>query len=125
MAHSVNLARLKKHQADVMDDKCVIYHVSFSSGTYSTKATETRTLFASGVACGVKFTNNQVVQHGQAMFVEYDAVLRVSSDRPIAMTDEILLVEKGEFVISGTFKPFSQPVVNSTVQKIQLKRVVP
>lgn len=124
MTHNVNLARLQTYQASTMDDRCVVYNIALSSGTYG-NITETRTLFASGVSCGIEFTNNQIIQRGQTMFVEYDAILRVASDQPIAMTDEILLVEKGDTIISGTFKPYSYPVVNSSVQHVELKRVVP
>lgn len=120
-----NLSRLKQVQAAVMDDLCHIYRVSRSSGTYSTQITETRTLVHSGTPCGIQFTNGQTVRGGQVQFVEYDAILRVVDGITVLMTDEIELVEKGEFQISGTFKPFSHPKVNSSVQKVQLKRQVP
>lgn len=114
------LSLLKLEQVASMGDLCNIYHVSLVSGTYGN--TETRTLFASGTACGIKFTNNTVRENRQVQFVDYDAVLRLVNDIPIGMTDEIELVEKGAFLISGTFKPYSAPTVNSTIQHVTLKR---
>lgn len=116
-------SRLASVQADAMNDLCNITHVTFSSGTYSTQGTETRVM-VSGVPCGIDFTNGQVVQRGQALLVDYDAILRLSASQSVLLTDEIQLVEKGEFVISGTFRPSSQPTVNSSVQKVPLVRVV-
>jgi hypothetical protein len=76
----------------------------------------------SGVACGFMFTNNGIRQSNQLSLVEYDALLRLPDDQPVLITDEIQLLEKGEFMVSGTFRPASQPVVNSSVQYVQLKR---
>lgn len=116
-------SRLASVQADAMNDLCNITHITFSSGTYSTQGTEARVM-VSGVPCGINFTSGRVVQRGQVLLVDYDAILRLSDSQPVLLTDEIQLVEKGEFVISGTFKPYSQPTVNSSVQKVPLKRVV-
>jgi hypothetical protein len=116
-------SRLASVQADAMNDLCNITHLTFSSGTYSTQGTETRVM-VSGVPCGIDFTGGNVVQRGQVLLVDYDAILRLSASQSILLTDEVQLIEKGEFVISGTFKPSSQPIVNSSVQKVQLKRVV-
>lgn len=115
--------RLADVQADVMNDICNIHHISFSSGSYSTKSTETRTS-VTGVACGFHLTNGTLVQRGQTILVEYDALLRLPANIPVGIGDDIELVERGEFVVSGTFKPYSAPIVNSSVQKIELKRVV-
>jgi hypothetical protein len=118
------LFRLQSVQADTMDDRCNIIHVSLSSGTYG-NSLETRTLFMSNVPCGIEFTGGKIVQRGEMQFVDYDCLLRIADDIPVQMNDEIALIEKGEFLISGTFKPYSAPVVNSSVQKIQLKRQAP
>ena len=120
-----SLPFLKKVQGLVMDDMCNIFSVSLSSGTYSTSVTKTRTLVVSGVACGIQLTNGQIVQRGEIRFVDYDCMLRVQSDLTVKMTYEFDLIDKGNTVISGTFIPASQPVVNSSVQKIKLKRIIP
>lgn len=117
------LSRISSVQSDAMNDRCNIIHISLSSGTYSTQGTETRSM-VSGAVCGIEFTGGQIVERGQTLFVEYDAVLRVSASQPIFVTDEIQLIEKGVYVISGTFKPYSQPVVNSSVQHVLLKRQI-
>lgn len=116
-------SRLSNTQAEVMNDLCNIHHISFSSGTYSTKSTEVRTS-VTGVACGFQMTNGRLVQRGQTIVVEYDALLRLPANQPVGIADDIELIERGEFVVSGTFKPFSTPVVNSSVQHVQLKRVI-
>ena len=116
-----NLPKISAIQKSVMKDVCNIKHVTLSSGTYSTKTTKSYTI-VSGVACGIKFTGGRLVQSGQTILVDYDAVLRLPASLPIYMTDEIELVEKGDTIISGTFMPYAQPVVNSTVQHVQLKR---
>lgn len=115
-------SRLSAVQLDVMDDVCNIRHISFSSGTYSTQATETLTI-VSGVACGFEFTGGKILQRGQASLVDYDAVLRLPTSQFIETSDEIELIEKGEFIISGTFRPYSAPITNSSVQIVQLKRI--
>ena len=117
------LNKIQQIQADTMDDRCNIVHLTFSSGTYSTQGTETRVM-VSGVACGIDFTDGQIMERGQVLLVDYDAILRLSASQSVLLTDEIQLMEKGEFLISGTFKPSSQPVVSSSVQHVQLKRVV-
>lgn len=116
-------SRLSNTQAEVMNDLCNIHHISFSSGTYSTKSTEVRTS-VTGVACGFQMTNGHLVQRGQTIVVEYDALLRLPANQPVGIADDIELIERGEFVVSGTFKPFSAPIVNSSVQHVQLKRVI-
>lgn len=78
----------------------------------------------SGVPCGFDFTNGQLRQGSQVLLVEYDAVLRLPSNQPLLITDEVLLIEKGVTVVSGTFTPVSYPTVNSSVQKVNLRRVV-
>lgn len=123
MTHK-NYTRLKAIQASVMDDLCNIYRVTLVSGTYGTNV-ESRSVLSTGVACGIEFTNGKIVQRGQAIFVDYDAILRIADTVPLLMTDEIELIEKGEFLISGTFKPNSAPTVSSSVQHIQLKRQMP
>lgn len=115
------IQRNQSLQTDAMDDLCHIAHITRSSGTYSTQSTETRSL-VTGVACGIQFTNGQIKQGGQVLLVDYDAVLRLPANQPIFVTDEIELVEKGEYVVTGTFRPASNPVVNNSVQRVQLKR---
>lgn|SRR5574341_305596 len=115
-----DFTRLASVQADAMNDLCNIHHITFSSGTYG-NLTETRTT-VSGVACGIDFISGQLIQRGETIFVEYDAILRLRDTVSILMTDDIELIEKGEFVISGTFKPYSAPTVNSSVQHVQLRR---
>lgn len=121
---NVDLSLLKSLQNEVMDDLCNIYHVSLSSGTYG-NTVEARDIFVSGVPCGIKFTNGQVVSRGQVMLVDYDVVLRIADDIPVLTTDEFDLVQKGDFVVSGTFNVYSAPVVNSSVQHVNLKRQAP
>lgn len=118
------LTKLVDTQASAMDDLCNIYHVSLSSGTYGTNITETLTM-VSGVACGIKFTGGRIIERGQTLFVDYDVLLRVPADVSVSTSDEIQLFEKGTFVVSGTFKPYSQPEFNSSVQHVQLKRTNP
>lgn len=112
----------KAAQNSNMDDVCHIHHITRSSGTYSTQGTETRTS-VTGVACGIDFTNGTVRQGQQVLVVDYDAVLRIPATYSILPSDDIELVEKGNYQISGTFKPNSQPTVSSSVQKVTLKRV--
>jgi hypothetical protein len=112
----------KVAQESNMDDLCNIVHVTRSSGTYSPKGTETRTM-VSGVACGIDFTNGVVRQGNQVLVVDYDAVLRIPATYSILPSDEIQLIEKGNYQVSGTFKPNSQPTVSSSVQKVELKRI--
>ena len=121
---SQTLSRLQDVQADTMDDLCNVYRVSLSSGSYGNNV-ETRSLVASSVPCGIQFTNGQTKESGQVRIVDYDCILRVADGVTILMTDEIDLIEKGQFAISGTFKPFSAPTVNSSVQHVQLKRQTP
>ena len=121
---SEDYASMKATQAETMDDLCNIYSVTLSSGTYSTQATKTRTLVASGTMCGILLTNGQIVQRGEIRFVDYDCMLRVQSDLSVKLTYEFDLIDKGNTMISGSFIPASQPVVNSSVQKIKLKRIV-
>lgn len=116
-----DFTRLADVQADAMNDICHIHHITFSSGTYSTKSTETRTSIT-GVACGIHFTGGQLVQRGETIFVEYDVILRLPANQPVLLDDDIELVEKGIYLISGTFKPYSMPTVNSSIQHVQLQR---
>lgn len=118
-----NFLSLKKVQNLVMDDLCNIYNVTRSSGTYGNNV-ETRAYSYSGTACGIRLTNGQIMVRGQVQFVDYDCILRIADTVVVHEDDEIDLVEKGVFVISGTFKPYSAPVVNSSVQHITLKRQV-
>lgn len=121
---NLDLASLKRAQLDVMDDLCDIYTVSRSSGTYGNNV-ETRAYSYSGTHCGIRLTNGQVMIRGQLQFVDYDAILRVADTIVVHEDDEIELRQKGKFLISGTFKPYSAPVVNSTIQHILLKRQTP
>lgn len=121
---SQELQRLEALQSAVMDDLCHIRRVTLSSGTYG-NTVESRVFVVSGQPCGIEFTNGKVTQRGETQFVDYDAILRIRDGIFVLMTDEIELIEKGEFQISGTFKPASAPIVNSSVQKIQIKRQAP
>ena len=118
------LTKIATEQSTTMDDICNIYHVSLSSGTYGTQIKETLTM-VSGVACGIKFTGGQVIQRGQTLLVDYDVMLRLDADVSVSTSDQVQLFEKGTYLVSGTFKPFSQPTFNSTVQHVELKRVAP
>lgn len=115
--------RLGDIQNVVMDDLCNIHHITFSSGTYATKITEVDVV-VSGVACGFHMTNGSITKLGETLVVEYDALLRIASSQPIGINDKIDLIEKGVTVVSGTFAPYSSPVINSSVQHISLKRVI-
>lgn len=119
-----DFSRLATTQQEAFNDVCHIHHLTLSSGTYSTKVTETRTSIT-GVHCGIKLTGGTIVQRGETIFVEYDAILRLPASQSVAINDDIELIEKGEFVISGTFKPYGMPVVNSSIQHVNLKRGVP
>jgi hypothetical protein len=121
---TAQLQQNQRFQLDAMDDLCHIQRITLSSGTYG-NTVETRIYAASGTPCGIQFTNGQVKQSGQIMFVDYDCILRIVDNISVLMTDEIVLVEKGEFQISGTFKPYAAPTVNSSVQHVQLKRQSP
>lgn len=116
------LTKLKSEQSYAMQDLCNIIHVARASGTYSPQGTQTRTM-VSGVACGIDFTGGRILDKGQVLLVDYDVRLRLLATETVLVSDEIQLVEKGSYVITGTFRPASQPVVNSTVQIVPLKRV--
>lgn len=126
------LTKLQSEQSFAMQDLCHIHHISRASGTYGTHSSQTRTS-VTGVACGIEFPKDLVrnLKQGnvqtspQLLIMDYDCILRLTATQPILLTDEVELVEKGEFLISGTFRPVNPPTVNSTVQKVQLKRVVP
>lgn len=118
------ILNLQYAQNNAMDDLCNIVHITRSSGTYSTQGTETRVM-VSGVACGFDFTNGQIKKGGQVLLVDYDAILRLPAAQSVLVTDEIQLSEKGAYMVSGTFRPYSQPTVNSTVQYVPIKRIAP
>jgi hypothetical protein len=124
---TAQLQRNVRFQLDAMDDLCNIIHVSRGSGTFGTHSTYTRTV-VSGIHCGIEFPQNieRNLRQGteQLLLMDYDCILRVAPDQTIPLTSEIELVEKGEILISGTFRPVNLPTVNSSVQKVQLKRVV-
>jgi hypothetical protein len=124
MMNTADYEMMKSSQLVLMDDLCNIIHIVRSSGTYSTSSTETRSM-VSGVVCGFQFTNGQITKGGQVLLVDYDAVLRLPSSQPVFVTDEVQLMEKGDTMVSGTFRPASNPVVNSSVQRVLLKRVAP
>src|SRR5688572_22858345 len=105
------LDKKKSARASHMGDICHIIHVSRASGTYSTQGSETRTM-VSGVACGIDFTSGVIRQGNQVLVVDYDAVIRLPATYTVLPTDEIKLTEKGNYEISGTFKPNSQPTVS-------------
>jgi hypothetical protein len=122
----ISTAQIQRNQglqSDAMDDLCNIIHISLSSGTYSTQGTETHSMI-SGTPCGIHFTGGQVVERGQTLFVEYDAILRLPAAQSVLLSDEVQLIEKGEFLISGTFNVYSQPTVSSSVQHVPLKRAI-
>jgi hypothetical protein len=115
-------ARLAAEQTTAMGDLCNIYAVSRSSGTYGTHETETSSI-ASGVACGFYFTGGRTIQRGNLLLVDYDVLLRLPAGQVISIDYEVELIEKGQVLVSGTFRPFSQPTFNSTVQHVALKRI--
>ena len=116
--------RLASLQSEAMNDLCNIYSVSMASGTYGNNV-ETRVFSSSGTSCGIQFTNGKTAVRGQVQFVDYDVILRIPADVAVGMDDEIDLIEKGDFLISGTFKPYAYPVVSSSVQHVLLKRQAP
>ena len=120
---STEINNLKATQEDAMADVCNIYHITLSSGTYSTQGTETRSM-VSGVACGFVFTGGSTVERGQVLLIDYDVLLRIPANITVRLADEIELVEKGVTMASGTFKVTDNPTVNSTVQHVRLKRQV-
>jgi hypothetical protein len=119
------LGRLASVQAEAMNDICHIYAVSFASGTYGTKITETRTLRVSGAACGLDYADGSVMRGNGLVFVDYDVMLRLPASQVISSGDEVELIEKGAFVVSGTFVLASPPTVSSSVQHVKLKRQTP
>jgi hypothetical protein len=119
---AAELQRLVNEQEGAFDDLCNIYSISRSSGTYGTQTTETRVTTAN-IPCGFQYVNGRVREDGRALLVESDVLLRLPTSVVISMGDEVELVEKGEYTVSGTFKPAGQPTFNSTVQHVYLKRV--
>jgi hypothetical protein len=119
---TAQLQRNQRFQLDAMDDLCNVYRVGFATGTTYPNTVKVRTAVYSNLPCGIHFTNGQVKQGGQVMFVDYDCILRIVDNVTILTDYEVDLVEKGEFLVSGTFKPNSAPTVNSSVQNLQLKR---
>jgi hypothetical protein len=102
-------------------DTCHIYHATMSSGTYGN---DTESLImVSGVACSFQVGNGQIQERGQLLLVNYDATLLLPADQPVRLSDEIQLVEKGNHLVSGTFRPNAEPMVNNTYQTVFLKRV--
>lgn len=125
-ASSRQLQHNQDAQSAVMGDLCNIYRLTFVTGTYSDDESYT-TSGTFNVPCGIHFENGQVRQvqgNEQVLLLDYDVMLRLSASQTVLMSDDIQLVEKGEFVISGTFQPSSQPTVNSSVQHVPLKRKV-
>jgi hypothetical protein len=113
--------KLKSAQEQSMTDICHVYHPSMSSGTYG-NSVETLTL-NSGVACAFAFTNGAIRQRGQLLLVDYDATLMLPAETPVFLADEIQLVELGMHMVSGTFRPASQPIVTDAIQYVELKRI--
>lgn len=128
---AVELSKISAEQSAAMDDLCNIYSITRSSGTYSTQSTEVRNIRASGVACGIKFSDNtfrlgRTTQSiaGDVLLIDYDVMLRLPASQVISIGDEVQLYEKGQFLVSGTFTLIAAPVVNSTVQRVGLRRTV-
>jgi hypothetical protein len=91
------------------------------TGTYSDNEVSIRTGTFS-VPCGFYFTNGQIKEAGQVKMVDYDAVLRLPTNQPIYITDEVELVEKCMVHVSGTFLPTEYPEIGATAQIVHLKR---
>lgn len=119
-----NLDFLKVQQEGVFNDLCNIYQVFFVTGSMS----DDETYVTSGtmnIPCSIEFNNGrfrQMRDNPQLLILDYDVMLTVSADVPVRSDSDIVLVEKGQFLVSGTFQPSSQPTVTSVVQHIQLKR---
>jgi hypothetical protein len=113
--------RLASTQSEAMNDLCTIYHVSYVTGSYSDDETQVLT-GTFNVECGIQLTNGQIQERGQLLVVDYDAVLRLPSSQLVGLDDRIVLTEKGNTQISGTFMVHGYPVVNSSIQHIKLKR---
>lgn len=116
------LNKLKDSQAESMQDVCHVQRPTMASGTYG-NSTETLVYLHSGTLCSFQFTNGSIQQAGQILLVNYDVRLRLPSTVDIRLQDEVTLVEKGNTLVSGTFRPNQLPVVNEMVQYIFLKRV--
>ena len=114
--------KLKSSQAESMQDTCHIHRQSMVSGTYGNNV-EVLTAYATGTMCSFQFTNGTLRQAGQVILVDYDVSLRIPSTVSIRPSDEVTLVEKGNTLVSGTFRPHGMPIVNEMVQYVKLKRI--
>jgi hypothetical protein len=114
--------KLKATHADSMQDLCHIQRTSMVSGTYG-NSVETLTYAHSGTFCSFQFVNGTIRQAGQILLVDYDVTMRIPSTVTVGLRDEVTLVEKGNTMVSGTFRPSELPMVNEMVQYVKLKRV--
>ncbi len=116
------LNKLKASQAESMQDTCHIQRPTLSSGTYG-NTTENLAYVHSGTLCSFQMMQGTLKSAGQILLIDYDVSLRIASDVDIRVADEITLVEKGNTLVSGSFRPYSHPIVNEMVQYVKLKRV--
>ena len=116
------LNKLKGSQAESMQDTCHIQRPTMASGTYG-NSTETLVYLHSGTLCSFQFTNGSIREAGQILLVNYDVRLRLPSTVDIRLQDEVTLVEKGNTLVSGSFRPSQLPMVNESVQYVTLKRI--
>ncbi len=116
------LDKLKASQAESMQDTCHIYRPTYSSGTYGNNV-ETLVPYSTGTLCSFQFMNGKMSSDGQVILIEGFWSLRLPSTIPVRIDDEIVLVKKGNTMVSGTFMPSEPPVVNEMVQYLKLRRV--
>ena len=117
------LDKLKASQAESMQDTCHIYRPSYSSGTYGNNV-ETYAPIATGTLCSFQFMLGTIRETNQLLLIDYDVMMRIPSTVGVRLNDQITLVEKGNTMVSGSFSPHGQPVVNEMVQYVKLKRVI-
>jgi len=117
------LNKLKSSQRESMQDVCHIYRPSYASGTYGND-TLTLTPIATGTLCSFQFAIGDLRETNQLLVVDYDVMLRLPSTIPVRLDDNVTLYEKCNTIVSGTFTPSAQPIVNEMVQYVKLKRVV-
>lgn len=117
------LNKLKSSQAESMQDTCHIQRVTYASGTYG-NSTESLAYIASGTLCSFQMILGTIRETNQLLLVDYDVMMRIPSTVGVRLDDLVTLVEKGNTMVSGTFAPHGQPIVNEMVQYVKLKRVV-
>jgi hypothetical protein len=116
------LNKLKASQRESMQDLCHIQRVTYVSGTYGNNV-EQLAYLVSGTTCSFQFMLGTMREANQVLLVDYDVMMRIPSTIGIRLDDKVTLIEKGNTMVSGTFSPHTQPIVNEMVQYVMLKRV--